>query len=56
MGKCRTESAKYVNLKVDNHYTCDCCGKKFENLRELKRHIFLWHSLSDIWRYYNRTV
>ena len=29
---------------------------KFESLREFKRHVFLWHSLSDIWRYYNRSV
>ena len=54
--KCRTESAKYLMLRSKDHYPCDCCGKKFDSLREFKRHAFLWHSLSDIWRHYNRTI
>ena len=56
MERCRPESGKYVILKSKDHYKCDCCGMKFESSREFKRHVFLWHSLSDIWRHYNRTV
>lgn len=56
MDKCRPESSKWVKLKVDDHYKCDCCGKSFDKLREFKRHMFLLHSLADIWRYYNKTV
>ena len=56
MNNCRPESAKWVKLKADDNYRCDCCCKIFESSRELKRHVFLWHSLSDIWRYYNRSV
>ena len=56
MKTCRPESSKYVVLKVNDHYKCDCCGKSFESMREFKRHVFLWHSLADIWKYYNRTV
>ena len=43
-------------IKLNDEYKCDCCGKKFASLREFKRHAFLWHSLADIWKHYNRTL